>query len=147
MRAGGEQTSRVMRLAREAALTTLFWGLWIYLIMPLVSLLLWFAGYQVFVEQMITLGGYEVLLERIAHYGLVVLATMVATLIWVVWNVQRYGHHNIRTHEIAAVTVHETAAVAGLGAQEVERLQECPRLVVDFDEQDRLVVHERSMRP
>lgn len=137
-RSGGTQ------VVREAVLTTLFWGLWIYLIMPLVSLLLWFAGYQVFVEQMITLGGYEALLERLTHYGLVVGATMMATLVWVTWNVRRYGHHNIRTHELAAVTTYETAAIAGLEPGELERLHECQRLTVDFDDHDRLMVLECS---
>jgi poly-beta-1,6-N-acetyl-D-glucosamine biosynthesis protein PgaD len=46
-----------LRLMAEATATALFWGMWLYVIMPLVSLLLWFAGVQVFVEQMLTLGG------------------------------------------------------------------------------------------
>lgn len=128
-----------LRLAAEFAATTIFWGVWLYVIMPLVSLLLWLAGVQVFVEQMITLGGYEAFLEKLTTYGLVVLAIMLATFAWVTWNLRHYGRHNVRTHEIAPVTLAETADAAGLEATAVEQLQRTPRMTLAFDAQNRLL--------
>lgn len=128
-----------IRLAAEITATTLFWGLWLYVVMPLVSLLLWLAGIHVFVEQMITLGGYEAFLEKLITYGLVVLAIMLTTFAWVTWNLRRYGRHNVRTHELAAVTLAETAEAAGLDIAAVEELQSMKRFTLAFDDQKRLM--------
>jgi poly-beta-1,6-N-acetyl-D-glucosamine biosynthesis protein PgaD len=127
------------QFAVEVTVTAIFWGLWLYVIAPLVSILLWLAGFQVFVEQMITLGGYEYLLEKLATYGLVVLGIMVTTFAWVVWNIRRYGNRNTRRRPPPLVTLKETAAVAGLQPDAIRRLQRQRRLVIDFDDQDRLV--------
>ncbi len=132
-----------MRFAAEVVATTVFWGLWAYVITPLVSLLLWFAGVQVFVEQMITLGGYQIFFERLMTYGLVVLVIMLTTFAWVTWNLRRYGARNTRTRERPAVTLKETAAVAGLDEGDVRRLQKARRVMVDFDDGDGLILLER----
>jgi len=124
----------------EIAATAVFWGLWAYFIAPLLSLLLWAGGVHVFVEEMITLGGYEVLLEKLTGYGLVVLAIVVAVNAWVFWNVRRYGGHNTRTHELAAVTLAESADAAGMAEGELQRCQSAKRLLVEFDDGDRMQV-------
>jgi len=126
----------------EIAATAVFWGLWAYFIAPLLSLLLWAGGVHVFVEEMITLGGYEVLLEKLTGYGLVVLAIAVAVSAWVLWNVRRYGGHNTRTHEVAAVTLVESADVAGMAEEELQRCQSAKRLLVEFDDDNRMQVRE-----
>jgi poly-beta-1,6-N-acetyl-D-glucosamine biosynthesis protein PgaD len=128
-----------LRLAAEVTATALFWGLWLYVVMPLVSLLLWLAGVQVFVEQMITLGGYEAFLEKLMTYGLVVLAIMLTIFAWVLWNVKHYGKRNTRSHELAAVTLAETAEAAGMEIEAVEKLQYLPRMILAFDDQKRLM--------
>jgi len=107
--------------------------------MPLVNLILWFAGVQVFVEQMITLGGYAVLIDQLMTYGLVVLLIMLVTLAWVIWNSRHYGRHNVRTHELAALTLAETADVAGLEVSVVEQLQYSARITLAFDEHNHLL--------
>lgn len=130
---------RSWRYAVEIATTTLFWGLWAYLVMPLLSLLLWYFGIQIFVEEMIVLGGYQAFLEELGRYGAVVLAMLLATVTWVSWNVRRYGgEHNTRTHMLAAVTLMETADAAGLTPETIETLQQRRRLTVSFDDNDRL---------
>ena len=84
-------------------LTVLFWGVWLYLVLPLVSLLLWALGVRFLVEQ-IRLGGYEGLLGSLITYG-VVLAVLVSLLaVWITWNVARYGgSHDRRTVKRAEV--------------------------------------------
>jgi poly-beta-1,6-N-acetyl-D-glucosamine biosynthesis protein PgaD len=128
-----------MQWAVEVTLTAIFWGLWLYVIAPLVSILLWLAGVHVLVEQMITLGGYEYLLEKLSTYGLVVLGIMCVTFAWVLWNIRRYGKRNTRRRAPPPVTLKETAAMAGLKPDVLRRMQHERRLVIDFDEQDRLI--------
>lgn len=128
---------RVQRAA-VLSLTTFFWMIWLYLIMPLLSLLMWLAGYQLFVEEMVVLGGYEALLGELRHYGLTVLAILLGILLWIDWNQRRYGRHNQRTVQPSPVTVAEQAEHAGLTPETLTTLRTARRTVVDFDEQDRL---------
>jgi len=132
------QEERSPHFVMEVAATAVFWGLWAYFIAPLVSLLLWAGGVHVFVEEMITLGGYEVLLAKLTTYGLVILGIVVIVNAWVLWNVRRYGDHNTRTHELAAVTLVESADFGGLPARQLERLQQAKRVVVAFNEENKL---------
>ncbi len=71
-------------------LTVLFWGVWLYLLLPLVSLLLWVFGIRFLVEQ-IGRGGYEGLLGSLINYGVVLLVLVSLLALWITWNVVRYG--------------------------------------------------------
>jgi len=73
-----------------ALLTVLFWGVWLYLVLPLVSLLLWAFGVRFLVEQ-IRQGGYEGLLASLITYGMVLLVLVSLLALWIAWNVVRYG--------------------------------------------------------
>lgn len=134
------------RLAAEVAATTLFWGLWLYVITPLVSLLLWFMGVQIFVEQMITLGGYESFLDKLLQYGVVVLGIIAVTFSWVSWNLRHYGAHDHRTHQPSDVTLEETAAMAGLKPEALQKLQQQRRVIINFDRRDRVHIVKGSLR-
>ena len=86
-----------------ALLTVLFWGVWLYLVLPLVSLLLWALGVRFLVEQ-IRLGGYEGLLGSLITYGVVLLVLVSLLTLWITWNVVRYGgSHDRRTVKRAEV--------------------------------------------
>lgn len=131
----------------EVVATALFWGLWAYFITPVLSIVLWYLGYQVFVEEMFELGGFEALQEQLRNYGLVIFAIFLVTGSWVLYNRLRYGGtHNTRTHALAPVTLAETADEAGLGALETKGLMRARRLVVSFDDSDRLLVRRSSAR-
>ena len=146
MRAPPIREERSPHFFVEVAATAVFWGLWAYFIAPLLSLLLWAGGVHVFVEEMITLGGYEALLEKLIGYGMVVLAIAIAVNAWVLWNVRRYGRRNTRVHELAAVTLAESAEAAGMEAGELQRCQNAKRLLVAFDDNDRIQVRDWAER-
>lgn len=132
--------TRLRRLQRagEFTLTALFWAAWLYLIAPLLSLLLWLAGIELFRDVMIVHGGYQALLEELVRYTLVVLVMLAVVLLWVGWNLRHYGEHNKRTHQPPPVSEAELAAFAGLEEADVRRLQTARVAVVTFDEHDRL---------
>lgn len=78
-----------------SALTLLFWGIWLYLVLPLVSLLLWFFGVRLFIQE-IKNGAYEGLRSSLADYSLVLLVLVALLALWIAWNVSRYGGSNDR---------------------------------------------------
>lgn len=123
----------------EVVATTVFWGLWAYFITPVLSIVLWYLGYEVFVEEMFELGGFEALRQKLRDYGLVILTMAVVTVAWVFYNRLRYGgSHNTRTHMLAPVSRAQTAQVAGLRAERISSLQAAKRVVASFDDSDRL---------
>lgn len=131
------------RLLIEAAATTFFWGVWIYLVTPLVTLALWYAGIRVFQSEMVEQSGYQAFIEQSEQYGMVVVAMLVITLAWVFWNVRRYGGiYNTRTRSLAPVSLMESADMAGLAPEEVEQIQDCRRLVLDFTAHNHVIVRE-----
>lgn len=71
-------------------LTVLFWGVWLYLVLPLVSLLLWAFGVR-FLFMQIRQGGYEGLLRSLLTYGVVLIVLVGLLALWITWNVVRYG--------------------------------------------------------
>lgn len=132
------------RQITEVTITALFWAAWLYLIMPLLSLLLWFAGIHFFVEEMIERGGYEALLGELLHYGLVVLGMSAVIFVWVSWNRQHYGNHNLRTNQPLRVELDELAGHIGLSPEDLRTVQAMRDLRVTFDEHDRPVVRTRA---
>ena len=73
-----------------SALTLLFWGVWLYLVLPLFSLLLWVLGVR-FVIREIAEGGYEGLRASLVAYSSVLLGLLGLLALWIAWNVSRYG--------------------------------------------------------
>jgi biofilm PGA synthesis protein PgaD len=130
----------------EFTLTTLFWLAWLYLIMPLVSLLLWLLGVELFVEVMITRGGYQALLEELVHYSLVILGILTVTLIWVNWNLRHYGGHNKRILQPQPVSIKELAADSGLSRKEITGMQAARHLLITFDDDNHPVLRRRGKR-
>ena len=78
-----------------SVLTVLFWGVWLYLVLPLVSLVLWFFGVRLFIQE-ITKGAYEGLRTSLTDYSLVLLVLVALLALWIAWNVSRYGGSNDR---------------------------------------------------
>jgi len=128
----------------EVVATALFWGLWAYFITPVLSIVLWYLGYQVFVEEMFELGGFEALQEQLRNYGLVIFSIFLVTASWVTYNRLRYGgSHNTRTHMLAPVSVSETADAAGIKVAQATAARRSRRLVVTFDSADRMLVRSK----
>jgi poly-beta-1,6-N-acetyl-D-glucosamine biosynthesis protein PgaD len=131
-----------LQRAAEFTVTTLFWLAWLYLIMPLVSLLLWIAGFQLFVDEMIIRGGLQALIEDLLRYGLVVLSMLIVTVVWVTWNLRHYGGHNKRTHQPPPVSLEELAADSGLAISSIHEIQSARSILITFDVDDHPVIRE-----
>jgi biofilm PGA synthesis N-glycosyltransferase PgaC len=125
------------RRVTELTVTVLFWGVWIYLVMPLLSLLLWLAGIYLFVDRMITLGGYRAFADQLANYGVAVLVMWMLLTLWVVWNVARYGRRERRNVRPRHVSDKQMAATMGLTAAAVARLRSHKTVALHFESENR----------
>jgi biofilm PGA synthesis N-glycosyltransferase PgaC len=126
--------------AIEVLLTVIFWVLWIYLIMPLLSLMLWAVGVYLFVDRMVTLGGYQSFAGQLYTYGGVVLAMWLVLSIWVLWNLRRYGRNNRRTVQPDSVTDAKMAETMHLPVEMIGRLHASRKISLHFDKHERPVI-------
>ena len=81
----------------EGILTVLFWGLWFYLWLPLISALAWLFGFRLFYSYFVALGGFEGFIRQLNVFcsGVVLSSGMLA--LWSFYNLKRYGSYNRRT--------------------------------------------------
>ena len=128
-------------------LTALFWGAWFYLVLPLLDVLLWALGVRLVLYQMVDLGGYESLVQSLLGYSVVLSSIVLLLLLWILWNVQRYGgEHDRRTVMPADLTDPEIAAVFRLDEGALADLRQVRAVRVDFDDQDCLILSELQAR-
>ena len=78
-------------------LTAGLWTFYLYLLLPLASLLAWWLGFVVVYEEMVMRRGWEKLLELIGVYGAIVLAMGLVQVGWALTNWLRfYGRRDRR---------------------------------------------------
>lgn len=128
------------RRAAELTITVVFWGLWAYLVTPLLSLLLWYIGISLFVDRMVTLGGYEIFAEQMVDYGSIVVAMWLLLTLWVVWNLHRYGQRNRRMALPPHVTRAQMAEAMHLPQESIRRLNTSRATYMHFDSEEYPVI-------
>jgi poly-beta-1,6-N-acetyl-D-glucosamine biosynthesis protein PgaD len=124
----------------SALLTLLFWGAWLYLVLPLLTAVLWFFGLRRFAGE-VGADGYGGLGQSLLAYSAVLLALVALLVTWIVWNVVRYGGaSDRRTVERAEVTDQEVWAAFRLDARLLERLRQGRMVRIDVDTSGRVVL-------
>ena len=79
-----------------ALLTLLFWILWFHLWIPLISLVAWLFGVEIFYREMILLDGLQGLLELLGWYGLTIAILGSFYTGWALYNQLRFRGRNRR---------------------------------------------------
>lgn len=121
-------------------LTVGCWAVWIYLVLPLVSLLLWAFGARLIVAEIQT-GGYEGLRTSLVAYSFVLLVLVGLLVLWILWNVVRYGGSNDRrTVKRAEPTDLEVLQAFNLDGSLLAVLRAGRFLRIDLDQDDCVMV-------
>ena len=128
----------------ELLITIVFWGLWIYLITPLLSLLLWMGGVYLFVDRMIAMGGYQTFASHLVDYSITIFVMWLLLTLWVLWNLLRYGKRNRRSTGPGLVTSQDIAATIGSEPATVDQLRASREIFLHFDENDHPVVEKMN---
>ena len=97
-----------LQRAATTGITLLFWIIWIYLWLPLVSLLAWLAGIKLFRENIIDNDGYKILFDNIGWYALIILLIAIAQIGWSRYNLLRFRDNELRKN----VTAVDNAALS-----------------------------------
>ncbi len=122
------------RRALEYGLTAVFWGLWAYLVMPLLSLMLWYAGIFLFTDRMITLGGYQAFADQLLQYTAVIFVMGLMLALWMTWNLLHYGRHDRRNVAPRPVTTVQIGDAMHLDTDCVTALQASRAIALHFND-------------
>lgn len=90
-------------------LTAVLWSFYLYLLLPVVSLLAWAVGIYAIYEEMVMRRGWEALLELIGVYSGIVLSMGLAQVAWALINWLRFYGKRDRRRERAPVVSREFA--------------------------------------
>lgn len=121
-----------------SVVTALAWSLWLYLWLPLVSLLAWLAGIRLMVlEVFLPVGGQD-WMELIRLLGFVVLAVL-AIVVWSQYNLRRYGQRN-RRKRIPNVEAETLASYYEISPAQLEKLRSKRLLTLDYSSDHHPVV-------
>jgi len=111
------------------SVTFLFWVLWLYLVVPLISLLAWVAGLTVIYESLIQQLAAADLLEMLKVYGIGIAALTGSYLTWAVLSYHRWRHVE-RRREVAVVDDERLASSHHLTLEDLAMLRGAQRYVV-----------------
>lgn len=70
----------------EGSITVMLWALWLYWILPVLTLLLWFFGLRFFFLKVFSKNILSELFEIIKNGGAVILIILTVTIIWIYYN-------------------------------------------------------------
>jgi len=123
----------------QSIITILFWVLFFFFMRPLIGMLGWFFGYQLFTDIMIVKGGYEALLELLIWYvGIIVLMGLVLEG-WALYNLLRYGRHEKRKHHPEPLNIEDQAEFFQIDADQLRTLQQARRVILEHDNHGLLI--------
>lgn len=123
----------------EAVLMFVSWGLWAYLITPLLSLVLWYAGVALFADRMMTPTSLEAVVNAYG-YGVAIVTMWLCLALWITWNQTRYGRRNRRSGGPSAITAEQSGAFFGLSIAEVNHMRNERQVALHLDQHDHPVI-------
>lgn len=120
------------------ALTLLFWLLYAYLWLPLLSLLAWLAGLRFFYYEMFVLGGYEGIVRLLGLYASIIVVISAIYIGWALINYWRFKGVERRKAK-PPVSAGEMAGYFGLDEADILAWQGARVAIVNHDAQGRVV--------
>ncbi len=86
-----------LRKITEISLTGFVWGIWLYLLLPIINILLWVVGISSIYTEVFEKVGYLEFFKLIQKMGWVVLIAFIVFRGWGYYNYRRFGKRNKRS--------------------------------------------------
>lgn len=113
------------------------WVMWIYLLIPLVTLSSWILGDQKMINEMRWFGGYKSLLELMEIYFITLLAMVALWLCWIVYRMLRSKRVPFSANRI--VSDMELCAFYQVKIGELQQCRDASMITVYFDDHGHIV--------
>ncbi len=112
----------LLRVIGELGFTTVMWLFWIYLLLPVLSILLWLLGIHFFYHEIIHQAGYKHLLTLFKNLGFTVLVVFITLRVWGYYNYLAFGKRN-RRKAVRPAHPADLGKFFGLSTEEILSLQ------------------------
>ncbi len=132
-----DRLSMPRRLAYRV-LTLAFWMGWIYLWLPLITLLGWLSGIAFFRDQLVVQQGWQSFIDNLPTYSIVVALMAGSLFFWAITNWYRFANREARK-AVSHVSVQEQADRLQVSANNLAMWQKQKRLVVHHDDHGRIL--------
>jgi biofilm PGA synthesis protein PgaD len=123
------------RTTVEWTITTLMWAFWIYLFLPMATVVLWVAGLHFIYHSVVEPAVLTHVKEMLMRLGLFIAIVFVALRGWGYYNFYVFGRLNRRKHS-APITPADMAGHFGLSEDRVRMLQNEKEIVLFNGEEE-----------
>ncbi len=111
-------------------MTALMWVFWVYLLLPMLSIILWLLGGFFFYHEVIYQGGYQYLIELCKKLGFTVVIAFSILRFWGYYNYVAFGKKN-RRKMVKKTTPEELAQIFNISSLQVLELQKQKEVHLD----------------
>lgn len=115
------------------SITLAFWGLYVYLWLPLLTLGAWWVGVKLFNYHMIELKGYTSLIHLLGSYSAIILVISVVLIGWAEINRMRFKNQ-MRRMDSSEVSIDEVAEKYNIDADKLADLRQKKYMTVYFSD-------------
>lgn len=122
----------------QSLITVLFWILFFFFMRPLIGMVGWFFGLQLFTDIMLVQGGYHALVQLLGWYVAIICVMGAALKCWSLYNLMRYGRNEKRIHQPTPLTAEEQARHFHVAIDHLRDWQRARRVVIEHDDNGRL---------
>ena len=121
----------------------LCWAMWIYLLVPLVTLTSWVLGDKKMINEMRWFGGYKSLLELLQIY---LISLLVMAGLWLIWIIYRsLLTRVVKKRPYPTVSNADLCEFFQVNQRELQNCQESQLMTVFYDEQGHIVQLENNI--
>ena len=121
----------------------LCWAMWIYLLVPLVTLTSWVLGDKKMINEMRWFGGYKSLLELLQIY---LISLLVMAGLWLIWIIYRsLMTRVVKKRPYPTVSNADLCEFFQVNQRELQNCQEAQLMTVFYDEQGHIVQLENNI--
>jgi poly-beta-1,6-N-acetyl-D-glucosamine biosynthesis protein PgaD len=112
----------LFRNITELTFTGFVWGLWAYLLLPIVNIAMWIIGLRFIEVSVIEQLGYKEMTDLISKMGWIVLTVFLTLRLWGFYNYKRFGKKSRRMSS-PPVTIEQLAEHFNIPAEQVKYMQ------------------------
>lgn len=117
-----------LRKITELSFTSLMWGLWLYLFLPLLNLVLWVLGIRYFYVEVFELAGYKGLINILLNAGWVILFVFLILRFWGIYNYHRFGKRE-RRKGFPPATLEKLAENFQISPEQIQHIQSSKEVI------------------
>ncbi len=120
-----------LRYLFEGSFTLALWALWVYWLLPVVTLFLWYLGFRLFREEFFIKSGLEELIIMLRGGGLFILAITGIMLAWTYYNYLWFLRRGERRNKFETIIFdRDIAQYFNVSEEELKKLKQESRIEI-----------------